>query len=74
MAPGEAKRDVAATPPAVHGSVLYGALAAGSAWSELPTPQTTYDFGTLGVLVAFLPGSLPASVAAWTEPDPDLDE
>lgn len=55
----------------IFGAVLYGALAAGSAWSELPTPRTTSDFGTLGVLVAFLLGSLPAAIAAWTESDPD---
>lgn len=58
----------------VFGAVLYGASAAGSGGPELPMPRTTSDFGTLGVLVAFLLGSLPASVAAWTEPDSDLDE
>lgn len=55
----------------IFGAVLYGALAAGSAWSELPTPRTTSDFGALGILTAFLLGSLPASAAAWTEPDPE---
>ena len=58
----------------IFGAVLYGALAAGPAWSELPTPRTTSDFGALGILAAFLLGSLPASAAAWTEPDPELDE
>ena len=58
----------------VFGAVLYGALTAGQTWPALPTPQTTSDFGTVGLLAAFLLGSLPASVAAWTEPDPDLDE
>lgn len=58
----------------VFGAVLYGAAAVGLGGSGLPLPQTTSDFGVLGILVAFLLGSLPASVAAWSEPDPDVDE
>lgn len=56
---------------AVFGAVLYGALTLGS---ELPAPRTVSDFGILGILVAFLLGSLPASAAAWTEPDPEPEE
>lgn len=58
----------------VFGAVLYGALAAGAVESELPTPRTISDFGTLGVLVAFLLDSLPAAAAAWAEPDPEPEE
>ena len=48
----------------VFGVVLYGALAVEGVGSGLPMPRTTSDFGTLGVLAAFLLGSLPAAVAA----------
>ena len=58
----------------VFGAVLYGALASGQTWPALPMPQTITGFGTLGILVAFLLGSLPAAAAAWFEPDPAPDE
>ena len=58
----------------IFGAVLYGAFAADFGGWGLPKPRTTSDFGTLGILVAFLLGSLPATVAAWNEPDPVPDE
>lgn len=40
----------------------------------LPVPSTLGDFAQLALLLAYLVMSLPASVVAWTEPDPVPDK
>jgi hypothetical protein len=58
-------------------SVLYAMVATlpGSAGgADLPMPSTLNAFTLLILLISHLAISLPASVVAWTEPDPLFDE
>lgn len=51
----------------------YTMLASLTEAAYLPTPATTRDFALLVLLFSLLFGSLPASVIAWTEPDPESE-
>jgi hypothetical protein len=42
--------------------------------ADLPMPSTLNAFTLLVLLLSHLAISLPASVVAWTEPDPLFDE